>query len=214
MEDSAYVYSDDIKYELLKIIPKDGTTIGSIGCGYATTEATLVASGRQVHGVDISIDAIEVASQRLTSARVITPDNRMPFDENSLDGLILPDVLEHIPLAWEYLNEYTKMVKPGGWVVISVPNMRYLPVLATLCVKGEWYEVPQGIFDKTHVQVMTHKRLMRWCHGANLSLERWHDFYDYRFVWRNIYRVLNILTFRQLRSFTNIEILGVFRKNT
>jgi len=197
----------------LKVIPKDGTTIGSIGCGYATTEATLVASGRQVHGVDISTDAVEVASQRLTSAGVITPDNRMPFDENSLDGLILPDVLEHIPLAWEYLNEYTKMVKPGGWVVISVPNMRYLPVLATLCVKEEWYEVPQGIFDKTHVQVMTHKRLMRWCRGANLSLESWHDFYDYRFVWRNIYRVLNILTFRQLRSFTNIEILGVFRKN-
>jgi len=186
-----YIYSDAVKNELWSVIPKDGAIIGSIGCGYATTEACLMNSEREVHGIDISIEAIEIASKRLTSARVISVDNRKPFAENSLDGLILPDVLEHIPLAWEYLQEYSKMVKPGGWVVISVPNMRYLPVLAILCIKGDWYEVPQDIFDKTHVQVMTHKRLMRWCAGANLSLERFYDFYDYRFVRRNFYRVLN-----------------------
>jgi trans-aconitate methyltransferase len=60
------------------------------------TEAVLVQQGREVHGVDISTEAIERAKSRLSSARVVAPDDRSPFPAASLDGLILSDVLEHL----------------------------------------------------------------------------------------------------------------------
>lgn len=53
------------------MIPSDGLVIGVIGCGRANTEARLVNEGRQVHGVDVSQEAIEVAATRLTSARFL-----------------------------------------------------------------------------------------------------------------------------------------------
>ncbi|MGK2954010.1 MAG: class I SAM-dependent methyltransferase [Thiobacillus sp.] len=207
-----YGYIDDVRSDIMKMIPSDGRVIGSVGCGRGRTESVLVERGRDVHGVDVSAEAIATARLRLTSARVMSPDERMPFDEGSLDGLILADVIEHMPLAWERLRLFAMMVKPGGWVVISVPNMRYLDVLHQLVVKGEWREVPMGIFDETHVQVMTHKRLNRWCEAAGLEVQQWFDRYDHRFVHRNVYRILNHLTFKRCRSFFTIEVQGVFRR--
>lgn len=207
-----YVYLDLVNDSILRMIPADGKVIGSVGCGYATTEAVLVAQGREVHGVDISPDAIEVAKTRLTSARVVSPDETMPFERGSLDGLILADVIEHLPMAWSRLKILVEMVRPGGWVVISVPNMRYYEALGTL-IAGEWPEHPMGIFDKTHLQVMTHRRLLRWCKDAGLRLDQWYDAYHFMFVKRNICRVLNLASFKLLRGFMNYQVQGRFRRD-
>src|ERR1043165_3423247 len=97
---SDYQYMDGLRPDILRMFPADGKVIGSIGCGRGATEAALVAEGREVHGVGVSAEAIEAARTRLTSARVIDPADEMPFEEDSLDGLILADVIEHLPMAW------------------------------------------------------------------------------------------------------------------
>lgn len=205
-----YVYADHLRADILALIPEAGQVIGSIGCGQARTEAELVKAGRQVHGVDVSLKAVDVAKGRLTSARVISADDMMPFEENSLDGLILADVLEHLPLAWERLEQYVRMVKKGGWVVISVPNMRRIDILAKLVFTGDWPEDSAGVFDKTHIQVMTHKRVARWASMAGLKLERWYDAYPYRF-WRHyIFKALDVLTFKYFKSFFHYQVVGLF----
>ena len=207
-----YVYLDEVRPDIYRMIPPDGKVIGTIGCGRAATEAQLVREGREVHGVDVSPEAIEAASARLTTARVIQPTEEAPFDDNSLDGLILADVLEHMPLAWLKLRSFARAVKPGGWVVISVPNNRYVEALVPLLFKGDWPEYPMGIFDETHVQVLTHKRLDRWCREAGLRKEAEFDLYDFSFLKRNIYRALNLATLRLLRSFLTFEVQARYRR--
>ena len=108
---------------------------------------------------------------------MILPEDRDLFPENSLDGLILADVLEHLPAAWDALAQFTRAVKPGGWVVISVPNMQSVYVLGQFMILGDWPERPSGIFDRTHVQMMSRRRLVRWMKGAGLTLDRWFDAY-------------------------------------
>ena len=209
---SHYGYLDHVRHDILKMIPADGAIIGSLGCGRGATEATLVAQGRTVHGVDVSQEAIHTARDRLSTARVIHPDELQPFELSSLDGLILADVIEHLPMAWERLRNLTPAVRPGGWVVISVPNMRSIDVLFQLACRGDWPENPLGIFDATHIQVMTHKRVLRWAGAADLNLESWFDSYDYRFVRRNVYRALNLATGRLMRGFFTFEVQGRFRR--
>ena len=207
-----YVYLDQPRADIYRMIPPDGKVIGSIGCGRAATEAQLVREGREVHGLDVSSEAIDAARTRLTSARVIEPGDDAPFEENSLDGLILADVLEHLPMAWLKLQSFSRAVKPGGWVVISVPNNRYVEALVPLLFKGDWPEYPMGIFDETHLQVMTHKRLDRWCRAAGLHKEAEFDFYDFQFIKRNLYRAINLTTLRLFRSFLTFEVQARYRK--
>jgi len=203
-----YVYNDLFRQDIYRMIPSDGLVIGVVGCGPANTEARLVREGRQVHGVDVSPEAIEVAATRLTSARVVSPSDTAPFAPRSLDGLILADVIEHIPSAWSFLKDYVQMVKPGGWVVISVPNMRYIEALRVFVFGGDWPEDPLGIFDQSHVQVMTHKRLARWCRSAGLLLEREYDCYHPE---RKMHPLLNRLTLRVFKSLFNFEIQARYR---
>ena len=207
-----YVYPDHLRVEILSMVPKTGQVIGSVGCGQARTEGALVEAGRDVHGVDVSERAIKVAKQRLTSARVIGYDETMPFAEESLDGLMLLDVLEHMPLAWERLAEYAKMVKKGGWVVISVPNMRHIEIVTKLFFRGDWPEDEMGIFDKTHIQVMTHKRLERWGELAGLQHQSWHDAYRWAVLPHYLYRALDAITFKIFKSFFHYQVLAVFTR--
>jgi aminoglycoside phosphotransferase (APT) family kinase protein len=104
------------------------------------------------------------------------------------------------------------MVKSGGWVVISVPNMRHINVLATLAIKGDWPEAAGGIFDSTHLQVMTHRRLSRWCEMAGLRRERWFSSYGYWRTRKVLYRIADRLTFGLLKSFFVYEVQGLFRR--
>jgi SAM-dependent methyltransferase len=205
-----YHYGNAVRTDILRMIPPDGRVIGSIGCGGAGAEAELVKGGREVHGVDISPEGIAMASKVLTSARMIRPDDFSPFDPDSLDGLILGDVLEHVPLAWEALKQYARAVRPGGWVVISVPNMRGLRVLYDFGLRGEWPEHEMGIFDRTHVQVMTHKRLIRWCAAAGLTPERYFDVYS--FGGPPWVRIADWLTLRLFHNSLQMQIQGRFRK--
>ena len=165
-----YPYPDVPRIDILAMVPADGKVIGSVGCGTGCTEGILAEQGREVHGVDISPEAVETARGRLASARLISPEDRIVFPNNSLDGLILADVIEHIPAAWDALASFARAVKPGGWVVISVPNMQSVYVLIRFMILGDWPERPRGIFDRTHIQMMSRRRLTRWIDGAGLEL--------------------------------------------
>lgn len=189
------------------MIPADGAIVGSIGCGTAASEAVLVTNGRIVHGVDVSADAVRVASGRLTTARVVDSNERQPFSEDSLDGLILADVLEHIPFAWNALRSFTRAVRIGGWVVISVPNMLYLEAIYQFLWRRDWPENSIGIFDRSHVQFMTRRRLMRWCADAGLEIERSYDSYDPNGPRRHrVSRLLDLMSFRLLHEFCTYQI--------
>jgi 2-polyprenyl-3-methyl-5-hydroxy-6-metoxy-1,4-benzoquinol methylase len=204
---SAYPYTDVVREDVLALVPKDGAILGSVGCGAAATEAELVKCGRAVHGVDVSAEAVLVASSRLTSARVIAVDDRHPFERDSLDGLILADVLEHLPAAWEALRSFVEAVRIGGWVVISVPNMLYLGALYQLLWRRDWPEDSTGIFDRTHVQFMTARRLRRWCRSAGLEVERNQGRYDPNGPRRwYLGRVLDIVSLGLLREFCFYQI--------
>lgn len=208
-----YVYADGVREDVLRIIPPDGRIIGSIGCGKGATEAFLVGQGREVHGVDIAPEAIAVARERLTSARLIAPNDWRPFAPASLDGLILADVLEHLPQAWDALRAYSQAVRPGGWVIISVPNHRSFFAAWQYAVRGDWPEPPVGLFDATHIQFMTRRRLARWCQSAGLRIEGWvNNWGPYGWRRNRWLRLLNLATLGLLHDWFQYQIKAVCRK--
>jgi 2-polyprenyl-3-methyl-5-hydroxy-6-metoxy-1,4-benzoquinol methylase len=209
-----YTYADHLRTHIIEMIPKNsGRVLGSIGCGQARTEGALVEMGFEVHGVDMAAQAIEVAKTRITSAKVINGDELMPFAEASLDGLLLLDVLEHMPHAWDRLAHFSKMVKKGGWVIISVPNMLFARAIKQYLIKGDWPERDAGIFDETHIQFMTHSRVARWAHQAGLQFEFWQDAYPYGYWEHKFYKATDLATFRLGRRFLHEQAIGLFKRD-
>lgn len=98
-----------------------------IGCGIGTLTSLLAAKSEHITAIDISPSSIEMASSRLSKHKTIrwmVSDMKGLNLSQKFDFIVLPDVLEHIPLeAHENLFEVIKMhLSEHGQVCIHIPD--------------------------------------------------------------------------------------------
>lgn len=99
-----------------------------IGCGTA-----FVLSGVGAHypharllGSEIFVDGLDFAASRVPRAELMQMDARaIPFREE-VDVIGAFDVLEHIEEDEQVLDEMLAALKPGGVILVSVPQHRWL----------------------------------------------------------------------------------------
>ncbi len=109
---------DKIKFILPKL--KSEAKIIDIGCGHGSVSHELVKQGYQVYGMEINEDAIK--SLKKKKINVIKCDITKPFNlEKQFDIVLLLDVLEHVFDPLSLINEVLKILKVGGYIIISVP---------------------------------------------------------------------------------------------
>ena len=102
------------------------------GCGPGILGPLLSPSGRDVHGVDLSIGQLRVAAQRDPATLYVWGDlERLPYQDGVFDTVALLGVLEYCERPRDVLRELARVTARRGQVVISVPNVRALPRLWT-----------------------------------------------------------------------------------
>jgi len=87
-----------------------------VGCGLRPYESYFPA-GSYV-GVDIEVSGRE---PHLKMPDHYYDGQNLPFPNNSFDGVISTQVLEHVPSPYGLLAEMYRVIKPGGGLIISVP---------------------------------------------------------------------------------------------
>ncbi len=102
-----------------------GRDVLDVGCntGYGTIRFAPVA-GRVV-GVDVSPRAIEAARERASNGRpefLQTSGFELPFPAGSFDLVTSFQVLEHVPDAFAFLRELSRVLRPEGTVILATPN--------------------------------------------------------------------------------------------
>ena len=79
--------------------------------------------GRWV-SADLDVASVE-AIKHLVQTEVYQIDgNRTPFRSNEFDRIAIVDFLEHIPNDEQFIEELYRILKPGGMLVINVPNIK------------------------------------------------------------------------------------------
>lgn len=63
---------------------------------------------------------------------------RLPLEDASVDAAVAVEVIEHLENPRAFARELARIVRPGGWVVISTPNQLSLLSLLTLAAKGRF----------------------------------------------------------------------------
>jgi SAM-dependent methyltransferase len=57
---------------------------------------------------------------------VLDISGRLPFADESFDTVFCCSVLEHVPRPWEALSEVSRILSPGGTLIISLPFILHL----------------------------------------------------------------------------------------
>jgi methionine biosynthesis protein MetW len=109
---------------LSKSLPA-GARILDVGCGRGVLLSSLADRGHEVHGMDVSETAVAGADPR-AQIKVAGCLTECGYPDRHFDQVILWHVLEHLTNPREVLAEIHRILKPGGQVIVAVPNFSSL----------------------------------------------------------------------------------------
>jgi len=158
--DAAYEsdYHDDYQRQLPRKLTTAGVRLSAvartidvsrprmldIGCSIGATVEMAQQIGWDAEGVDVSETA--VAKCRSRGLRCHRMDGiRLPFDDESFDVVTSWHVIEHVENVQQTLNEWYRVVRPGGVMVLETPDAGYLKAR----LKGAAYQkfwAPEHIY--------------------------------------------------------------------
>ncbi len=100
--------------------------VGDIGCGTGATSVALKQFGKVV-AVDLSPEALKLHSSRNDHGEMVRASAvSLPFKSETFDVLTYLDMLEHVEEDELALEEAFRLLRPGGWLLLSVPAHPWL----------------------------------------------------------------------------------------
>jgi ubiquinone/menaquinone biosynthesis C-methylase UbiE len=152
---------------------KNGDRVLELGCGSAYFETVL---RRRFSGVEFQYVGLDMSAEALsTSAKFIDPQRsklitgdvcHVPENDSSFDVVLYLDVIEHVADDRASLNEVRRLLKPGGTLILSTPNLS-APLTDTFFCE---YMHDHGLMDN-HRAGYSKEELSRMLSEAGLQLE-------------------------------------------
>jgi ubiquinone/menaquinone biosynthesis C-methylase UbiE len=140
------------------------------GCGDGIQMEHYNHSNR-VCGMDLSLTRLKRARERLNGNPLFLADLLdIPLKANTLDVVILGEVIEHMEEPHSVLTEIHRILKPSGHLILDTPSKSNLvDILLRMCgVQPTWgYEV-----DKTHVWFFDMGRVIELLKKAGYKVVR------------------------------------------
>lgn len=154
-----------------KFLPEKYGTVLEVGCGTGGFYDHL-RQPCEVWGVEPNPDAAKAAAQkmhRVLVGRYDLLEDQLP--DQYFDIVVCNDVIEHMDDHDAFLEAIKKKIRPGGWIIGSIPNIRHVTALYKLLVAKDWRYTESGILDRTHLRFFTQKSLRHTLQEHGYSIE-------------------------------------------
>lgn len=164
-----------LRRDILRLLPDDPGEVLDVGCATGVLGGYLRhARGARVHGIEGDPRMAEVARGMLDHVDEGDLNKASLSDlvgDRRFDVIVFGDILEHLIDPWWVLAEATALLRPGGRVITSIPNVSHLSTIWSLAVRGHWPYRSRGIHDRTHLRFFTKRNLVELYGDAGLEVE-------------------------------------------
>ena len=112
--------------------------ICDLGCGTGWLTGILATLGSTV-GVELSSKAVELAQQYYPTARFICADaTAWEPEPGAFDVVVSQEVIEHIEDKRSYLRVIHRALAPGGYLLMTTPNLDVLNAIPAEVRRSVW----------------------------------------------------------------------------
>jgi len=157
-----------------------GGEVLDLGCGSGDLARRLADGGYRVTGCDIAPRMLREAAAARGGHTVrwirLDPGWRtLPFEAASLDAVVAASVLEYVPDPSAVLRECARVLRPGGTLLCTVPDMthpvRWLEWLLVWAARTPLAPAAEGAWPRlrpyaAYLRVSRQRRRARWWHTA------------------------------------------------
>ena len=156
--DPKTAHPDEAHSVLMRLIPR-GSRVLEKGCasGYLSGYMESALDCR-VTGLEADPAATAIAATRCTEVHTVDldhPDALAPARASApYDVLLAAAVLEHLKHPERLLEEARELLRPGGRVIVSLPNIAHWQFRLKL-LRGRFDYEDYGVMDRTHLRLYT-----------------------------------------------------------
>lgn len=143
---------------------QSGSKVLDVGCGNASVcGCWFQRRGCDYVGVDISQHAVNEARAAGVNARKIDQASQLPYPNDTFDAAVCLEVLEHLFQPDVAALEILRILKPGGVLIVTVPNAAYWRRRVELLF-GRWNPLGDDLsieqpWRDPHIRFFTRSRL-------------------------------------------------------
>jgi len=156
--EEVYEAIGEVCAEILRQRPVAGSRILEVGCGSGRDALRLAEAGANVTALDYSAGALAAVRQACrTPARChLVQGNALalPFRDGTFDVVFHQGLLEHFPDPAPVLAENVRVLKPGGMLLVDVPQRWHYYTLAKklLIAMDRWFAGWERSFSATELE--------------------------------------------------------------
>lgn len=135
--------------DVVKAQVNQGGSILEFGSVPLLFTAALSSSNYSVTGIDIAPERYKKAIERI-GINIIKCDiekEKLPLDGNSFDAVVFNELFEHLRINPIFtLSEVLRVMKPGGIMMLSSPNLRSLNGIYNFMIRNRSYSCSGNIY--------------------------------------------------------------------
>lgn len=171
-----YIWNEEMRSRALAMLDiEHDDRVLDVGCGTGFGTAGLLEYADEVTGLDQSIHQLEKARAKFEGDSVTLTRGdaeRLPFADDSFDVLWSSGSIEYWPHPVRALEEFSRVVEPGGQILVVGPNYPPWPVIqqfmdAIMLFYDE--EEAQRMFEQAGLEDIRHQA-MGPSHFGDLAL--------------------------------------------
>ena len=132
----------------VRIVSAPGPRLLDVGCSSGEFLFFAKKRGFETYGVELNPLTAEIAQANGLRVRQGTLKD-VHFEDNFFDVVFLGDIIEHVPSPRELLLECRRILKKGGMLVVSTPNLDCFWARRTFTL-WEWFSVPWSVLTPPH----------------------------------------------------------------
>ena len=165
----------DLLAEIAHVLPEvRGRRLLEVGAGTGREGHELARRGALVCALDFSAEALRLSGQISRDARLVRGDALgSPFADGTFDLVYHQGLLEHFADPLPLLRENRRVLRPGGWLLVDVPQRYHVYTLFkhALIAVNRWFAGWETEFSPRQLRGLVERAGFRWARSYGYGMQ-------------------------------------------